>query len=122
MGVINGFNCSFIASQTIKSLEAVNLRRVRIFLSFIIFLLQKQLRTNEEIFISVSIKNNYDIFNISQRNSDSAEKTTLINAIKNNFSISYISFYFYQVCPFLRIIKIQDIGLMSQMERHSSNI
>lgn len=73
MGVINGFNCSFIASQTIKSLEAVNLRRVRIFLSFIIFFLQKQLRTNEEIFISVSIKNNYDIFNISQRNSDSAE-------------------------------------------------
>lgn len=73
MGVINGFNCSFIASQTIKSLEAVNLRRVRIFLSFIIFLLQKQLRTNEEIFISVSIKNNYDIFNISQRNSNSAE-------------------------------------------------
>lgn len=51
----------------------MNLRRVRIFLSFIIFLLQKQLRTNEEIFISVSIKNNYDIFNISQRNSDSAE-------------------------------------------------
>lgn len=81
--VINGFNCSFIASQTIKSLAMVNFY---FFLFF--FFLQKLLRTNEEIFISVSIKINYDIFNmpLSQRNNDSAkaENDELINAIENN--------------------------------------
>lgn len=57
---------------TIKSLETANLRRVL----FLFFFFTK-IVSNEEIFISdsVSIKINYDIFNmpLSQRNSDSAE-------------------------------------------------
>lgn len=68
VGVINGFNCSSIANDKVFGNSESTSRSFSFFTKIV---------SNEEIFISdsVSIKINYDIFNmpLSQRNSDSAE-------------------------------------------------